>query len=80
MAEAEDEAEALKPWEEAALDAIRWHWGEAYEIEVQGGQWRARRRDGIGGQLEAANPDGLDWAITEDYAVKPVPRDAGTPG
>jgi hypothetical protein len=77
MTGGEEHAEgALKPWDEEALDMLRFHWGDAYEIEVSGGRWRARRRDGIGGWSDAADPDGLGWAIAADYAAKPVPRDA----
>ena len=78
MTGGEDQAEdALVPWDEDALDALRFHWGDAYEIEVSGGLWRAKRRDGLGGWIEADSPDGLGWAITADYAAKQVPRDAG---
>ena len=73
-----DEAEPLADGRTAdALEALRWDWGESYLIEIDGGEWRARRGDGLGGWIEAANPDGLDLAIKEDYAVRPVPRDAG---
>jgi hypothetical protein len=70
--------EGLKPWDEAALEAIRFGWGEAYMIghDDERGYW-AGRRDGIGGLLTAETPDGLRRAITEDYGVNPVPRDAG---
>ncbi len=81
-AEAAPEEAPLQPWEESALEALRWHWGDAYEIGVSGGRWRAKRRDGLGGQIEAPDdrpgPDGLGWAIADDYQLKPVPRDAGT--
>ena len=78
MTGGEEQAEnGLRPWEESALDALRFHWGDAYEIEASGGLWRAKRRVGLGGWIEAAGPDGLGWAIADDYQVKPVPRDAG---
>jgi hypothetical protein len=60
-----------------ALEALRWVWGEAYLIEIDGVQWRAKRRDGLGGWIEAANPDRVDLAIKENYAVRPVPCGAG---
>ena len=67
MGDGTEQAEdGLKPWKESALDALRFHWGDAYEIEVSGGKWRAKRLDGLG------------WGIAADYAVKPVPRDLGT--
>jgi hypothetical protein len=59
-----------------ALEALRWDWGEAYEIgrdDERG--WHARRRDGLG-CLTEADPDGLRAAIRADYALKKVPRDA----
>jgi hypothetical protein len=58
-----------------ALDALRWHWGDAYEIgrdEDRG--WWARRRDGRGRDLTAATPDELLAEITADYTLRPVPR------
>lgn len=61
-----------------ALEALDFGWGEAYEIKVAGdGEWRARRRDGKGGCLEAATPDGLRQMIADDYAMRPVPRSTG---
>ena len=75
MAEAEEAA--LKPWDANALDSLRWHWGEAYEIEASAGLWRARHRDGLGGWIEATDPDRLGALISEDYGIKAVPRDAG---
>jgi hypothetical protein len=36
--------------------------------------WRARRRDGIGGDITANDANGLLNAIREDYDLKPVPR------
>jgi hypothetical protein len=67
---------ALAPSEQAALEAIRFGWGDAYLIDydVERGYWAARR-DKIGGLLTAPDPDGLRDAITGDYAVKPVPRE-----
>ena len=58
-----------------ALEALRFGWGDAYEIghDDERGYWAARR-DRIGGLLTADTPDELRQAITEDYAVKPVPR------
>ena len=44
---------------------------------VAGGRWRAKRRDGLGGWIEAPDPDGLGALISEDYGLKAVPRDAG---
>jgi hypothetical protein len=61
--------------DENALEALRFGWGDAYLIDydVEQGYWAARR-DKIGGLLTASDPDELRQAITDDYAVKPVPR------
>ncbi len=59
-----------------ALSALRFGWGEAYRIgwdAVRG--WWAKRRDGLGGDITADDPDELWHAIREDYDLKPVPRD-----
>jgi len=66
----------LTPSERDALEAIRFGWDTAYRIghDDEHGYWAARR-DRIGGLLTAATPDELRQAITEDYAVKPVPRE-----
>jgi hypothetical protein len=55
-----------------ALDALRYDWGSAYEIEGTDDEWRARRLDGLGGWIEAESPDGLRNQIFCDYALKPV--------
>jgi hypothetical protein len=59
-----------------ALEELRFGWDEAYliDFDVERGYWAARR-DGIGGLLTGGTPDELRKAITEDYAVKPVPRE-----
>jgi hypothetical protein len=71
--QAQDE---LKPWDEAALKTLRWHWGEAYRIghDDEHGCWAARR-DQIGGLLTGAGPDELEREIIADYVLKPVPRE-----
>jgi hypothetical protein len=60
-----------------ALEMLRWDWGKDLIETDDGDDWRAKRRDGLGGWIEATNPDGLDLAIKEDCAVRSVPRDAG---
>jgi hypothetical protein len=62
--------------EEDALDALRFGWGDAYEIghDEERGYW-ARRRDGLGGEMTAAGPDRLWEEIRADYTFKAVPRD-----
>jgi hypothetical protein len=50
--------------------------GEAYDIAVSDeAGWRARRRDGKGGPIEAPTPDDLRKQIVDDYTLMPVPRD-----
>jgi hypothetical protein len=63
-----------------ALGVLRFHWGEAYEIDHGRAGWRARRRDGLGGILRAPDPPSLHVMIAADYQLKAVPRDlaAGT--
>jgi hypothetical protein len=72
---AQDE-DGLPPWEAGALEALRWHWGETYEIgqDDERGYWAARR-DRIGALLTAADPDDLEKAISADYKLRPVPRE-----
>jgi hypothetical protein len=67
------------PREEEALEAIRFGWGDAYLIghDDDRGYWAARR-DRIGSLLTALTPDELRQAITEDYALMPVPREPAT--
>lgn len=61
--------------EKDALEALRQHWGEAYQIEhAEQEGWRARRRDGLGGWLTTGNPDELLRVIAADYALRPIPR------
>jgi hypothetical protein len=58
-----------------ALAALRFNWGEAYEISHDDEHgWHARRLDGLGGLISGSDPEGLRAAIWEDYGLKPVPR------
>lgn len=67
--------------DKAALEELMHHWGEAYEIGWDSDRgWHARRRDGLGGDLTAAGPDGLLAEISADYTLRPVPRTGGTLG
>jgi hypothetical protein len=62
--------------DKSALDALRWDWGDAYEIGLDDEHgWHAKRRDGLGGLLTAPGSDELYKAIADDYAFRPVPRD-----
>jgi hypothetical protein len=67
---------SLTPREQDALEAVNFGWGDAYLIghDDDRGYWAARR-DRIGGLLMAADADELRRAISEDYALKPVPRE-----
>ena len=58
----------------AALDDLRWHYGEAYLIELIGRRWVAQRRDSHA-TMSASSPDELLGLIRTDYAAHPVPRD-----
>lgn len=56
------------------LDALRFHWGDAYLI-AHDRDWWAERRDGKGGRLAAPTADALEKLITADYTFMPVPRE-----
>ena len=62
------------PGQQAALDALTWNWGQAYDIGHHDGQWWYRRRDGKGGTETASTPDDLHTKIITDYTTWPVPR------
>jgi hypothetical protein len=59
----------------AALDALRWNWGDAYDIGHDGNRWWFTRRDGTGGTETASGPDALRTAIIDNYTLRPVCRD-----
>jgi hypothetical protein len=60
-------------WRDVALEALDWHWGEAYEITETAGEWRAVRRDN-GRTLAATEAEDLRDLIKADYTKEPVPR------
>ena len=70
-----DQYEADRPELDAgpALEALRWCWGEVYEIwaEQDTGLWLARRKDGQG-IIEGAGPDQLRAEILEDWLLRPA--------
>jgi hypothetical protein len=66
------------PGQQAALDALQWHWGTAYHIGVDDGEWWYRRRDGKGATETATTPDDLRTMIITDYTAWPVPREYHT--
>jgi hypothetical protein len=51
---------------DADLDELRWHWGEAYLIDLVGSRWMAQRRDSHA-TMSADGPDELLGKIREDY-------------
>jgi hypothetical protein len=57
------------------LEDLEHHWGSAYLIGREGGEYTAARRDGRGGTLAAGDRDGLLAAIQADYAADPVSRE-----
>ena len=63
----------MSDWD-AALDELRWHWGDAYLIHRLGpGKWVAQRRDSHA-TLGADGPDELRDKILADYQARPVGR------
>jgi hypothetical protein len=60
-------------WDDGVA-ALRWHWGEAYEITVRNGIYRAVRRDD-GAAVTATTAEQLTAEIWADYRERPVPRD-----
>jgi hypothetical protein len=59
----------------AALEALEFNWGDAYEIGCDDGEWWFGRRDGIGGRERASAPDELRRMIVADYEFRPVRKD-----
>jgi hypothetical protein len=58
-----------------ALEGLRFHWGSAYEIEADGEEYTARRKDGKGAPLTDPLRAGLQQQIQADYVAIPAPRD-----
>ena len=68
---------AAESWAEddaGELEELIFHWGDAYEIAVADGVFTATGRDGRGGSLADASPEGLLRQIRADYAATPVAR------
>jgi hypothetical protein len=60
--------------DELPLAALRWHWGEAYEIShPERDVWVAQRLD-TRETVRAVSAEGLRDAIAADYGARPVPR------
>jgi len=54
------------------LADLRWHWGDAYEINLFGAFQAVRGDNGL--VLMAASADELRALIRSDYLHRPVPR------
>jgi hypothetical protein len=54
------------------LADLRWHWGDAYEINWAGAFRGARRDNGL--ELVAESADELRALIRSDYSRRQVPR------
>jgi hypothetical protein len=63
-------------YRDEALAALRWHWGDAYELTEALGVWRAVRLDNWRA-LVATDAEKLRDLIIEDYTKEPVPHRAG---
>ena len=75
MDEAEPQPATGKTADEQVLEALRLEWGQSYRVGCDDERgWWAQRRDGLGGDITAEAPDELNTALSEDYALKPVPR------
>ena len=72
---AEGNAAGVAMEADAALHALQWNWGDAYDIGRDGDEWWFRRRDGLGGRATASGPDALRRAIVDDYTFRPVRRE-----
>ena len=62
----------MADWD-ADLDELRWHWDEAYLIDLIGSRWIAQRRDSHA-TISADSPVSLLDLIRVDYARHPVSR------
>jgi hypothetical protein len=67
-----DEPDTARTFDAAALEALRFLWGDGYEIGFDDEVWWYRRRDGKGGTQTAPYPDELNKMITDDHTFMPV--------
>jgi len=67
------EVEELSRQRKRALNDLRWHWEDAYEITWDGSKFRAARLDN-GLVLADERADKLRELIIADYCKNPVPR------
>jgi hypothetical protein len=56
------------------LQDLRFHWGEAYSIHLDNGEFVAARRDDLR-ELRARTAEGLRELIISDYSANKVPRE-----
>jgi hypothetical protein len=68
----EDPDTARATFDAAALEALRFLWGDGYEIGFDDEVWWYRRRDDKGGTQTAPYPDELNKMIADDHAFMPV--------
>ena len=54
--------------EDAALEALRLAWGDAYDIGHEHGRWVGTSRGGQQRTLDGDTPDDLNRAIRADWA------------
>lgn len=73
MDQAAPQAAGGKSAGEQALEVLRQEWGWFYRIgwDAVRGYW-AQRRDNLGGDITADDPDTLRQVVAEDYALKPI--------
>ena len=55
------------------LQSLRYHWGEAYELDLDNDEFVAARRDN-GRELRAKTAEELRDLILADYSENKVPR------
>jgi hypothetical protein len=58
------------------LQDLRYHWGEAYSIDLDNGEFVASRRDNWR-ELRAAGTEELHEMIIIDYSENRIPRGVG---
>ncbi len=67
----------MNTWDEP-LEALIWHWGDAYHISNPGlGIWIGERRD-THDKLRSDTPLGLRDKIVADYTARKVPGPASS--
>jgi hypothetical protein len=62
------------------LDEVKFHWGDAYDIDASSGTPTARRRDRKDALLTGSSLEDLQLQIKADYQAMPVARDTPVNG